>query len=95
MKIPEQGYLLRVYLGESDAWHGRPVWFHGDLSYLNLLARDGTLCGVVDWGACGVGDPTIDTLAAWSLFPPEARDALALVLAAQRSLDERALVRLP
>ena len=66
-----------------DAWarvlaapdyDGPPVWFHGDLSYLNLLARDGTLCGVIDWGTCGVGDPAIDTIVAWSLLPPDARD---------------------
>jgi aminoglycoside phosphotransferase (APT) family kinase protein len=56
-------------------YDGPPVWFHGDLAYLNLLARDDKLSGVVDWGACGVGDPAIDTLAAWSLFPPDARDA--------------------
>ena len=65
-----------------DAWSrilaapdydGPPVWFHGDLAYLNLLARDGTLCGVIDWGTCAVGDPAGDTIAAWSLLPPEAR----------------------
>jgi uncharacterized protein len=26
MKIPEQGYLLRVFIGESDKWHGRPLY---------------------------------------------------------------------
>jgi len=26
MKIPERGYLLRVFLGESDKWHGRPLY---------------------------------------------------------------------
>lgn len=26
MKIPEEGYLLRVFLGESDRWHGRPLY---------------------------------------------------------------------
>ncbi len=60
--------LLRA----SD-YDGPPVWFHGDLAYLNLLARDGELCGVIDWGTCGVGDPAIDTTIAWSLFPPDAR----------------------
>lgn len=52
-----------------------PVWFHGDLSYLNLLARDGQLSAVIDWGTCGVGDPAIDTTIAWSLFPANARRA--------------------
>ena len=66
-----------------DAWHrvlaapdydGPPVWFHGDLAYLNLLAQGGSLTAVIDWGTCGVGDPAIESLAAWSVFPREARD---------------------
>ena len=69
--------------GVIEAWNrviaapdydGPPRWFHGDLAYLNLLAQDGKLSGVVDWGTCGVGDPAIETVVAWSLFPPEARD---------------------
>lgn len=54
---------------------GPPTWFHGDLAYLNLLAEDGRLSAVIDWGTCGVGDPAIDTIVAWNLFPPDARDA--------------------
>lgn len=26
MKIPKDGYLLRIFLGESDKWHGRPTY---------------------------------------------------------------------
>ena len=26
MKIPQDGYLLRIFLGESDRWHGRPLY---------------------------------------------------------------------
>jgi hypothetical protein len=26
MKIPEQGFLLRIFIGESDRWHGRPLY---------------------------------------------------------------------
>jgi hypothetical protein len=26
MKIPEQGYLLRIFIGESDKWQGRPLY---------------------------------------------------------------------
>jgi aminoglycoside phosphotransferase (APT) family kinase protein len=68
----------------TDAWaraiaapdhEGPPTWFHGDLAYLNLLARDGRLSAVIDWGTCGVGDPAIDTIVAWSLFPADARAA--------------------
>lgn len=26
MKIPEEGYLLRIFIGEGDKWHGRPLY---------------------------------------------------------------------
>ena len=26
MRIPEQGCLLRVFIGESDKWHGKPLY---------------------------------------------------------------------
>jgi uncharacterized protein len=26
VKIPEDGWLLRIHIGESDRWHGRPLY---------------------------------------------------------------------
>ena len=26
MKLPQDGYLLRIFIGESDTWHGRPLY---------------------------------------------------------------------
>ena len=26
MKIPEEGQLLRIFIGESDRWHGQPLY---------------------------------------------------------------------
>lgn len=26
MKIPEDGYLLRIFIGEADRWHGKPLY---------------------------------------------------------------------
>ncbi len=26
MKLPQQGYLLRIFVGESDSWKGRPLY---------------------------------------------------------------------
>ncbi len=26
MKIPQDGYLLRVFIGESDKWHKKPLY---------------------------------------------------------------------
>jgi aminoglycoside phosphotransferase (APT) family kinase protein len=60
---------------DAPDYEGTPRWFHGDLCSLNLLTRTGELSGVIDWGTCGVGDPAIETIIAWSLFPPEARRA--------------------
>ncbi len=82
----------------NEAWNrvltardheGRPVWFHGDLVYLNLLARDGKLTAVIDWGTCGVGDPAIDMEIAWSLFPTDARQAYRDALAIDDATWER------
>jgi aminoglycoside phosphotransferase (APT) family kinase protein len=54
-------------------WDGPPVWIHGDLDSRNLLARDGRLSGVLDWGCLGVGDPACDVMVAWKTLPAEAR----------------------
>ncbi len=52
-----------------------PVWLHGDLKADNLIARNGALCGVIDWGLSAVGDPAADYAAAWSWVDPSARAA--------------------
>jgi PII-like signaling protein len=26
MKIPQDGYLLRIFVGEGDHWHGKPLY---------------------------------------------------------------------
>jgi aminoglycoside phosphotransferase (APT) family kinase protein len=54
-------------------WDGPPVWIHGDLDSRNLLARDGGLSGVLDWGCLGVGDPACDVMVAWKTLPVNAR----------------------
>ncbi|WP_137994175.1 aminoglycoside phosphotransferase family protein [Streptomyces vilmorinianum] len=55
-------------------WDDRPpVWVHGDLLPGNLLARDGRLSAVIDFGAIGTGDPACDMIAAWSLLTAETR----------------------
>jgi aminoglycoside phosphotransferase (APT) family kinase protein len=53
-------------------WQGRPVWFHGDAQPGNLLASDGRLCAVIDFGTCGVGDPACDTTIAWTFLSGQA-----------------------
>jgi hypothetical protein len=40
MKIPTDGYLLRIFIGESDKWHGRPLY-----EAIVLTARELHLAG--------------------------------------------------
>ena len=59
----------------APEWDKPPVWFHGDLHPMNLLAVDGRLSAVIDFGLMGAGDPATDLTAAWSMFHGAARDA--------------------
>lgn len=54
-------------------WDGGPAWFHGDVAEGNLLLRNGQLTGVIDFGTCGVGDPSCDLAVAWTLLSAEGR----------------------
>ncbi|MFE7776289.1 aminoglycoside phosphotransferase family protein [Streptomyces sp. NPDC057445] len=55
-------------------WQGAPVWVHGDLLPGNLLARQGRLSAVIDFGGMGVGDPACDMMVAWTLLSARTRD---------------------
>jgi aminoglycoside phosphotransferase (APT) family kinase protein len=57
----------------APAWDGAPVWVHGDLAPGNLLLTGGRLSGVLDFGLLTVGDPAVDLLPAWNLFPTDVR----------------------
>jgi aminoglycoside phosphotransferase (APT) family kinase protein len=50
-------------------WQGPRVWVHGDLHPANVVIADGTLAGIVDFGAVFAGDPAWDLAAAWVLLP--------------------------
>lgn len=51
-------------------------WLHGDLHPKNVLAANGRLVGIVDWGDLAGGDPATDLASAWMLFPRETRAEL-------------------
>ncbi|MET7568510.1 aminoglycoside phosphotransferase family protein [Streptomyces sp. NPDC005492] len=53
----------------APGYEGSPVWVHGDLHPANVVVEDGTLAGVVDFGAVFAGDPAWDLAAAWVLLP--------------------------
>lgn len=59
---------------EASTWDADPVWVHGDVAPGNLLAVDGRLVGVIDFGCLGVGDPAVDLIPAWNLLPRDARE---------------------
>jgi aminoglycoside phosphotransferase (APT) family kinase protein len=40
---------------DAPVWDGQPVWIHGDLQAGNLLAVQGRLSAVIDFGCLGVG----------------------------------------
>ena len=65
-----------VWADALDArWDGVDRWFHGDVAEGNLLLHDGQLTAVIDFGTCGVGDPSCDLAIAWTLLTGDARAA--------------------
>ncbi|WP_328606842.1 aminoglycoside phosphotransferase family protein [Amycolatopsis sp. NBC_00345] len=65
----------------APAWDRPPVWVHGDPAPGNLLARDGRLSAVIDFGTLAVGDPACDLIVAWTLLDDDARGVLREALA--------------
>jgi aminoglycoside phosphotransferase (APT) family kinase protein len=73
----------------APKWHGLPVWLHGDLRPGNLLAVQGQLSAVIDFGCMGVGDPACDVSAAWVFLNAETRDTFRSVLSPDDATWER------
>jgi aminoglycoside phosphotransferase (APT) family kinase protein len=61
----------------NASWHGTPVWFHGDIAPGNLLVSHGQLSAVIDFGTSGIGDPSCDTVLAWTVLSGDSRRAFA------------------
>jgi aminoglycoside phosphotransferase (APT) family kinase protein len=59
---------------QEPAWHGPPVWTHGDLLPGNLLVHEGRISAVIDFGCLGVGDPACDLIVAWTLLSAQTRN---------------------
>ena len=60
---------------EMPGHSGPPRWLHGDLHPLNLLAENGRLTGVIDFGDITSGDPATDLAVAWMLFARPNRES--------------------
>jgi aminoglycoside phosphotransferase (APT) family kinase protein len=57
------------------AWDGPDTFVHADMMPGNVVTRDGRLAGVIDFGAAGIGDLSVDLIAAWMLLPDHVRPA--------------------
>ena len=55
----------------ASTFDGPPVWFHGDAQPGNLLIENGRLSAVIDFGTCGIGDPSCDATIAWTFLSGE------------------------
>jgi aminoglycoside phosphotransferase (APT) family kinase protein len=75
-RYPQQARLREVWAQAcaAPAWDGPAMMLHGDLHPANiLLAADGALAGVIDFGDVGAGDPAVDLAAGWLMFDAGAR----------------------
>lgn len=57
----------------APAWDGPGVWVHGDLDARNVLAQDGRIRAVIDFGSLAVGDPACDVMVAWKMLSAGSR----------------------
>jgi aminoglycoside phosphotransferase (APT) family kinase protein len=73
----------------ASPWDGPPVWIHGDPAPGNLLAVDGRLSAVIDFGTLAVGDPACDLIAAWTFLDAEGRK----VFRAELDIDDATWTR--
>jgi len=86
----DTGLAREIWKTALDApWDGVDRWFHGDIAPGNLLLDLGRLAAVIDFGTCGVGDPSCDVAIAWTLLTAEGRAAFRERL----SLDEATWAR--
>jgi aminoglycoside phosphotransferase (APT) family kinase protein len=70
--------------------HGPPLWLHGDLHGLNILAARGRISGVIDFGDLCAGDPATDLAVAWLVLDGPARERLQALVAPDGATWERA-----
>ncbi|MET0233505.1 MAG: aminoglycoside phosphotransferase family protein [Kibdelosporangium sp.] len=73
----------------TPAWTGPGVWLHGDLHPGNVLAAQGRLAAVIDFGLLATGDPACDLMVAWTVLTAGTRE----VFRAAVGVDEETWAR--
>ncbi len=88
----ETAVLTAAFDGALDAGEhqGPPVWVHGDIAPDNVVASQGRIAGVIDFGVMSVGDPAYDYAGAWRLLTVEGRHAFREALGADDATWARA-----
>jgi aminoglycoside phosphotransferase (APT) family kinase protein len=89
LDVAAVGAIWEAALG-APAWRRPGVWIHGDLDARNLLAAEGRLSAVIDWGSLGVGDPASDVMAAWRVLTARGREAFRTALTVDDATWQRA-----
>ncbi|RED66353.1 aminoglycoside phosphotransferase (APT) family kinase protein [Cohnella lupini] len=71
----DQMLLTEIWeLSLATTYQSAPLWLHGDVAVGNLLVKNGRLCGVIDFGTMGVGDPSSDLVMAWNFLDDVSRE---------------------
>ena len=80
--VPHAARIAEIWeqSAELPPWNGEPLWLHGDLHPANLIAKDGTLQAVIDFGDLTAGDPATDLASAWLVFDAAGRRCLRRAL---------------
>lgn len=84
-RVPDRDRVARLWDRSLAAppWGAPRLWLHGDLHPANLLlAADGALAAVLDFGDLTAGDPATDLATAWLTFDAAGRHAFRAALAA-------------
>jgi aminoglycoside phosphotransferase (APT) family kinase protein len=85
----------RIWQAGLDAPHvAEPCLIHGDLHPRNILAENGKLTGIIDWGDMCAGDLAVDLSGLWGLFADaSARQAVLTHYRADETMRARAMAR--
>jgi aminoglycoside phosphotransferase (APT) family kinase protein len=87
----DQKLMTEIWeLALETRYQSAPLWLHGDVAVGNLLVQEGRLCGVIDFGTMGVGDPSSDLVMAWNFFDDVSREIFLSCMNVDQDTVDRA-----